>query len=238
MVLEKKSILIVDDNEFFIQQQITCLGRERFDIHTAVSGKGALDKVRSLKPDLLLLDHIMEDMMSPEICRILKADPATAHIPIIIVSSGEQKPSRLRNIEAGCDGIIFKPIRRDQLLTLVEEFLGIAVRHWSRAPVSLPCIAMHEGDSKEAMILSLGGGGAFMCGELSLIRGDTFPLWFSLPDPGGEIGVREAIVVWLGLLEGNGPEGAGIKFLTISRDDQEVIDRYVASLPEVATADG
>lgn len=231
MTIKKQTILIVDDNEFFLQQQIACLGRERFELHTAVCGKEAVEKVRSLKPDLVLLDHVMEDMMGPDICRILKADLATSRIPIIIVSSGERKSARLQTSRADCDGIIFKPIRRNQLITLVEEFLGMALRHWSRAPVSLPCTATHEDGTREMTVLSLGAGGAFIGGASSLLRGDTCELRFSLPNPTGEVVVREALVVWLGQLEGNGPEGAGLKFLTISSDNQEAIDSYVTSFP-------
>ena len=231
MDIEKKIILIVDDNDFFIKQQIGCLGRERFNIHTAVSGKETLDKVRSLNPDLLLLDHIMEDMTGPEVCRQLKADPVTAHIPIIIVSSGERITSRLQTDAAGCDAIIFKPIRSNQLITLVEEFLGLAVRRGPRASVTLSCTVNGESTNGEGTIYSLGNGGAFIEGNLTFLRGDTCGLQFSLPEAAGEISVREAIVVWIGRLNDAGPVGAGLEFLTISKDDQEAIYNYVANIP-------
>ncbi|MDF1536772.1 MAG: response regulator [bacterium] len=233
MADEKNVVLIVDDNEFFLSQQISCLGRERFDIHTASSGKQAIDKARSVNPDLILLDQIMEDMMGLDVCRILKADPATAHIPVIIVSSGEREASRLQLAAAGFDGIIFKPIRRNQALALVEAFLGIAVRSWARTSVSLPCTAIWEGTGKEGTIHSLGGGGAFISGNITPVKGDMCQIRFSLPDSGAgerEVEVRDALVVWLGELDDTSHQGIGIKFLTIKQDDQEAIDRYVASL--------
>lgn len=229
---KKKNILIVDDNEFFIKQQIACLDKERFEIQTATSGKEALAKIRSTPPDLVLLDQIMEDMTGPDICRILKADPATEHIPIIIVSSGERETSRLETTKAGCDGIIFKPIRRNQLLGLVEEYLGVAFRKWDRALVTIPCQTIHEGLIKEGTIHSLSGGGAFIENSLLLMRGDACQIKFSLPGQGKDVTIREAMVVWLGQHETGESEqkhGTGFKFLTIGQDDQDVIDQYVAA---------
>ncbi len=224
----RKSILIVDDNEFFLQQQIGYLDGERFHLQTAASGREALERIRSTSPDLILLDQIMEDMTGPDICRILKADPATAPIPIIIVSSGERELSRRETTRAGCDGIIFKPIRREQLLGLVEEYLGVGFRKWARVSVTLECEADYEGIVKEGTILSLSAGGAFLEGGPSLLRGDTCRLRFPLPGDPREVSVREAIVVWLGHLNGDGPQGAGLKFLTLAPDDRERIDRFVA----------
>ncbi len=230
MASGKKRILIVDDNEFFLKQQVACLDSERFQIQTATSGRDALDKIRSTPPDLVLLDQIMEDMSGWSICRIMKADTATVQIPVIIVSSGEKELSRKEAVETGCDGIIFKPIRRDQLLGLVDEYFGVAFRRWARAQVCIKCETNYEGIVKDGTILSLGGGGIFLGGGPLFLRGDTCQLRFSLPNQDREVYVREAMVVWLGQINGTGPEGAGLKFLTLPKDDQNSIDQYVASL--------
>jgi len=226
----KKRILIVDDNEFFLKQQMACLDSGRFQVQTAVSGKETLEKIRTAPPDLVLLDQIMEDMSGWRVCRIMKSEAATARIPVIIVSSGEKESSRKEAAESGCDGIIFKPIRRDQLLGLVDEYFGIAFRRWPRAMVTMECQLNCEGIVSEGTILSLGGGGVFLSGGPSFLRGDTCQIRFSLPGHAREVYVREALVVWLGQINGTGPEGAGLKFLTIPKDDQNSIDRYVASL--------
>ena len=72
-------------------------------------------------------------------------------------------------------------------------------------------------------------------GSFSFLRGDTCRIRFSLPGPGPvtrEVEEREALVVWLGNPDRNPQEGAGVKFLSIKHEDQEAIDRYVASLLE------
>ena len=156
--MKKKLILIVDDNDFFIQQQISYLGQDRYDFQTAISGNEALEKMRSSIPDLILLDQYMEDMTGPDVCRAVRADSRIAAIPIIIMSSGERDISKLLGSQAGCDGIIFKPIRRDMLVAMVEEFLGINVRDWKRATTDIPCRIEHEGGKKNGTIHSLSGG--------------------------------------------------------------------------------
>ena len=82
--MKKKRILIVDDTEFFLQLEISYLGNQRFDIHTARSGSEALEKARTLQPDLILLDMYMHDMNGDAVCSLLKGDPDTSSIPVII----------------------------------------------------------------------------------------------------------------------------------------------------------
>ena len=230
MAFKKKKILIADDNEFFLQQQTSYLDAGKFQIQTASSGQEALDKIHSKAPDLIVLDHIMQDMTGLEVCRILKADTATANIPVIIVSSGEGESSRKEITDAGSNGIIFKPVRKDQLLSLVEEYLGATFRRWARIPVSLTCEVNREGNIREGNILSLGAGGLFLSDGLSFVPGDSCELSFSLLGDDIEITVREAIVVWQGALNQDGTEGAGLKFLSIASEQQDRIEQYVAKI--------
>ena len=229
----KKSILIVDDNEFFIQQQVGCLGGNRFDLHTAGSGKEALEKVRYQPPDLVLLDMYMEDMTGPQVARIIKDDPATSRIPIVIVSSGEIEASRRETALANCDGVIFKPIRRDLLVAMVEEILGMVLRQWKRVTISLPCKILSRERETSGTIHSIGGGGAFVEGDLTLMCGDTCRLKFNLLSPVRYVEVSTAVVVWKGKMNETEKKGAGLRFLSISHSDQEAIDEYVVTLLEV-----
>ena len=226
MAFKKKKILIADDDKFFLQQQTSYLDAGKFLIQTASSGQETLDKVRSSVPDLILLDHFMQDMTGLEVCRTLKADQATANIPVIVVSSGE-RASREEIADSGSDGVIFKPIRKDQLLGLVEEYLGATFRKWNRIPVSLTCKVSSEGDIQEGTILSLGAGGLFLSGVTSFVPGDTCALSFSLPGDDVDITVREAMVVWQGALNQDVAEGTGLKFLSIASDQQDRIEKHV-----------
>jgi CheY-like chemotaxis protein len=228
--MDNKKILIVDDNEFFIQQEIFYLDRRRFDIHTARSGQEALEKARSLLPDLILLDQIMADMTGQEVCRILKKDSLTGNIPIIIVSSGEKEPSRNDTTQTGCDGLIFKPIRKDLLVTMVEEFLGIKTRQWQRASVDLSCSILSEDGEISTTIHSLSAEGVFVEMAYPPIPGEVFGVLFTIPEGGRQVLARSAAVVWSGRVSENGPDGAGVRFLTIDPSDRDYIDEYVNTL--------
>lgn len=223
----RKKLLIVDDVELFIQLQVSHLGSKRFDIHTAASGSEGLDLARSLKPDLILLDLLMPDMNGDQVCRILKEDPETSSIPIVIVSSGTREHTRSIIEISGCDGLIFKPVRRDLLVSVVENLLKTNLRDHERVDVTIPCTVVLEEKEYSATIHSLSSNGVFIELDQKVIRGDMMKLAFTLPTLGKDISVRAAAVVWCGALRNDGPEGAGMQFLTIDWDSKKEIGEFV-----------
>lgn len=231
-VVEKKKVfqtlLLVDDVDLFLQLQISYLGNRRFDIHTAKSGTEALEKARGLKPDLILLDMFMPDITGDVVCRILKDDPETASIPVIIVSSGTRDDTRKRCEVAGCDGLIYKPVRKDLLLSVVEKFLGIHIRRSQRARVSLSATIIFQGVELPATIRSLSSDGAFAESKSGSMAGDLVEMRMTLPDIEEEILVRTAAVVWCGPPDKNSSSGIGLRFLSIHPRSAHQISKYVA----------
>lgn len=223
----RQKILIVDDVELFIQLQISYLGRNRFDIHTARSGKEALEKVQAVRPDLILLDQHMPDMEGNEVCRILKADADTSAIPVVIVSSGGRESSRASSLSSGCNGLIFKPVRKDLLLSVVEELIGETFRKTRRVQVPIPATFVFEGTQSSSKLHSLSNCGAFLAMEQYVIRGDVVQVKFILPGEDRHIEVRSAAVMWSGTLGEGGPRGAGLKFLTIDLESQKRIMAFL-----------
>jgi CheY-like chemotaxis protein len=224
---EKKSLLIVDDVELFIQLQISHLGHQRYDIHTARSGSDGLEMARSLKPDLILMDMFMPDMNGDQVCRILKGDPDTSSIPVVLVSSGARGRSRASSVSSNCDGLVFKPVRRDLLLSVVENLLGTNLRVRDRVQVAIPGFAILDEKEYPITIHSLSSEGAFIEIELQLIRGDLMELSFPLPDQERQIKIRAAAAVWCGTLTEGGPSGAGTHFLTIDQGEKKRISSFV-----------
>ncbi len=222
----KKTLLIVDDVELFIQLQISHLGHRRYNIHTARSGSDGLEKARTLKPDLILMDLFMPDMNGDQICRILKGDPETSSIPVVLVSSGARGRSRAASVSSNCDGLIFKPVRRDLLLSVVENLLGTNLRTRDRVPVSIPGTAVLDEKEYPVTIHTLSSDGAFVEIEQNLIRGDLMEFSFPLPDQERQVNIRAAAAVWCGSLENSGPEGAGIYFLTIDQETRKRISSF------------
>jgi CheY-like chemotaxis protein len=115
----KYNVLAVDDiplNLLLVQKMLT---RFKFRIRTAGGGQQALDAVAAEKPDLILLDLMMPGIDGFEVIRRLRADPATAHIRIVILSALNSNEDIVKGFNVGADDFIMKPIIMEKLLTCV-----------------------------------------------------------------------------------------------------------------------
>ena len=119
-----KSILIVDDTP----ENITALSAivaECGRVKAATSGEKALRICAAdVKPDLILLDVLMPGMDGWEVCRLLKADPATASIPVVYVTGQESDADRARAAQLGAVGFIVKPLDAGIVRELVDSLLA------------------------------------------------------------------------------------------------------------------
>lgn len=118
-------ILVVDDvpgNVKLLQARLTA---EYFDVLTATSGPEALETCENSKVDVVLLDVMMPDMDGFEVCQRLKRDPATSHIPVVMVTALDQVSDRIRGLEAGADDFLTKPVNDLQLITRVKSLVRL-----------------------------------------------------------------------------------------------------------------
>ena len=118
-------ILIVDDLAPNLRLLETKLSAYYYDVVQAQSGKKALALAASGSPDLILLDALMPEMNGFEVCRALKSNPATWHIPVIMVTALEETSDRIRGLEAGADDFITKPIDDFNLMARVKSLLRL-----------------------------------------------------------------------------------------------------------------
>jgi len=116
-------VLIVDDDPDMVDFLGLLLSREGMKVDAEYDGHTALAHVAASPPDLVLLDVLMPGMSGFEVCARLKADPATALIPIVLVTSLEDHASRVRGIDAGASDYLSKPLRLGDLLTMVAKYL-------------------------------------------------------------------------------------------------------------------
>lgn len=120
-------ILVVDDIAANAKLLEARLAAEYFDVVTAPSGTTALELCASDAFDLVLLDVMMPGLDGFETCRRLKSDPATAHVPVIIVTALDQPSDRVQGLDAGADDFLTKPIDEVALLARVRSLTRLKV---------------------------------------------------------------------------------------------------------------
>ena len=118
-------ILIVDDeplNVDYLEQELDCHG---FVTDSAVNGLEALERVAASPPDLVLLDVMMPEMDGIAVLRVLKQDPETRLIPVVLMTALNAVDDRVRGIEAGADDFLSKPVDDRELLARIRTALAL-----------------------------------------------------------------------------------------------------------------
>ncbi len=118
-------ILVVDDllaNVRLLEAKLTA---EYFDVSTAMNGVDALETIQRTNPDIVLLDVMMPGMDGIEVCHRIKSNPATQHIPVIMVTALDQPEDRVRGLEAGADDFLTKPVNDLALFCRVKSLVRL-----------------------------------------------------------------------------------------------------------------
>ena len=114
-------VLVVDDVPANVKLLEARLSAEYFDVVTASGGEEALAICERAECDLVLLDVMMPDMDGFEVCRRLKCNPQTHHIPVVMVTALDQPSDRVRGLEAGADDFLTKPVSDVALIARVRS---------------------------------------------------------------------------------------------------------------------
>ncbi len=118
-------VLIVDDIPTNVRLLEARLSAEYFDVATATSGPQALDICDSSDVDIILLDVMMPGMDGFEVCRRLKANPKTHHIPVLMITALDQPSDRVKGLEVGADDFLTKPVDDVQLMARVKSLVRL-----------------------------------------------------------------------------------------------------------------
>src|SRR5438105_15173936 len=116
-------ILIADDNPQGVELLEAYLADTGFEVQTAFDGDEALRKVRDWRPAVVLLDIMMPKTSGFEVCKRLKADPATRSVAVLMITALDQPSDVERAVEAGTDDFLTKPINQTDLLRRVRALL-------------------------------------------------------------------------------------------------------------------
>jgi len=226
---KKKELLIVDDVKLFLQLTKTLFSREEYIIHTAVNGQQAIEIANEKVPDLVLLDLVMPGIEGDEVCRVIRSDPATKHIPVLMVSSRSDEESRRRCLYAGCDDFITKPVRLESLNQAVEKQLSAFKRNFPRINVMLPCLLDNGLDQLFTSIHTLSAGGAFVEADPPPLPGSDNQLTFFLPEDQESVTLR-ALARWNRFIQGNRPVGSGFEFVDADEESFSRLDKWAKEI--------
>ena len=116
-------ILVVEDEKDLLDLLSYNLSREGYSVDLAETGSAALQRIREHKPDLVLLDLMLPDLPGTDICRRVKGDPATQHIPVVMVTARGEEIDRIVGFELGADDYVTKPFSVRELLLRVKAIL-------------------------------------------------------------------------------------------------------------------
>jgi two-component system, OmpR family, alkaline phosphatase synthesis response regulator PhoP len=122
--MAKGRILVVDDEIYIVHILDFSLGMEGYEVITALDGEQALEKARADKPDLIVLDIMMPKLDGYETCKILKAEPETKDIPVILLSAKGRNVDQKIGFEVGADDYITKPFSPRKLVERINAILG------------------------------------------------------------------------------------------------------------------
>lgn len=119
----KEIIFIIEDEKNIAELVKFNLEKEGFRVQHSAKGLTGLELARKLKPDLIILDLMLPEMDGLEICKVLKKNDATAHIPIIMLTAKAQETDKIVGLELGADDYITKPFSPRELVARVKAIL-------------------------------------------------------------------------------------------------------------------
>ena len=118
-------VLVVDDVPLNVKLLADLLAVKGYAVSTATSGPQALAKLESDAPDLVLLDVMMPGMSGYEVCAAIRANPAHAMLPVVLVTALDPAKERAKGLDAGADDFLSKPVNQAELLARVRSLLRI-----------------------------------------------------------------------------------------------------------------
>jgi two-component system phosphate regulon response regulator PhoB len=120
----KPNILVVDDEPDLLELIDTNLTAAGFHVLTAANGSEALRRARALQPQLILLDVMLPELDGLEVCKLLRLDPATRSIPIVMLTARATEIDRVLGLELGADDYVTKPFSVRELVLRLKKLLN------------------------------------------------------------------------------------------------------------------
>ncbi len=124
--MKRGKVLVVDDEINITQILEFSIGAEGYEVISASNGEEAIEKARSEQPDLIILDIMMPRIDGYEACRILKANPVTKNIPVLLLTAKGRDIDKRLGYEVGATDYIVKPFSPNKLIDRIHKLLSYA----------------------------------------------------------------------------------------------------------------
>lgn len=122
--MSQKKILVVDDEADLVETLRYPLEMEGYKVLVSYNGEDGLNKARSERPDLIILDLMLPKLDGYKVCRLLKFDERYKHIPILMLTAKTQEKDKMLGIETGANEYITKPFEIDELINKIKIYVG------------------------------------------------------------------------------------------------------------------
>jgi len=122
--VSKKKILIVEDEESLLKLESILLTSKGYDVTGVTNGQAALDSLAEDPADLVLLDIMLPQIDGFEVCRRIKENPETKHIPVIMLTAKKSREDMAKGEKVGADWYITKPFKSVMVIETIQRFLS------------------------------------------------------------------------------------------------------------------
>jgi len=177
-------ILIVEDEADIAELLSYKLGQEGFEVESCGRGDTAFERIRSEAPDLVLLDLMLPGLDGLELCRLLRRDPATASIPVVMLTARAEEVDRIVGLELGADDYIVKPFSPREVALRVKAVL----RRTAEPAAERETLEVGE------LTLDLAGHRLLVEGDEVIVTATEFRLLRRLMESPGRVLTRETLL--------------------------------------------
>lgn len=120
----KRKILIVEDEESLLKLESILLTSKGYEVRGVTNGQAALDAIAEELPDLVLLDIMLPEIDGFEVCRRIKSNNETKHLPVIMLTAKKSREDMARGEKVGADWYITKPFKSAMVIETIQRFLA------------------------------------------------------------------------------------------------------------------
>jgi uncharacterized protein (TIGR02266 family) len=231
-VSRKKTILLVDDNRTFVLYLGILLKRMGFNVVSAENGAQALDLIKKVHPDLVLLDINMPALGDVETIEKIRSDMEICEVPVIMLTGEPDERKILECTVAGCNGFLPKPVPMDELHNYLQDFVygsrGARRKHM-RVQADLKVMVLKDGAARELRTDTLSEGGVYIKTESPYSVGSEVEV--GLPVEGlNPLKLRGSVIYVRGRYDEKTtvPPGMAIEFKGVTDAECAVLGRLVS----------